>query len=250
MNDVVLTLDIDWAPECAIDWIAAHLVRRQVRATWFVTHMSPAIARLRDHPELFELGIHPNFLPRSSHGATPAAVLNHCMGLVPEASSLRSHALVQSTPLLTLIATSTPITVDVSLFLPYMPDIRAVDLRVGGRALLRLPYFWEDDVEMLQTDPCWRLAPLLADSGLKVFDFHPIHVYLNESKIEHYRTLTSRLPRLQDADEGDICGLVRTGDGPRSLFLEIVEHLARSNQSVCVRDIEFRCRAAVKEVAH
>ena len=62
MNDLVLTLDMDWAPDCAIDFVSEELVSREVRATWFVTHASPAVHRLREHPELFELGIHPNNL--------------------------------------------------------------------------------------------------------------------------------------------------------------------------------------------
>src|SRR5207244_3974947 len=80
--------------------VAEQLMASQVRATWFVTHMSPAISRLRRNPELFELGIHPNFLPGSTHGDTPDAVLRHCRALVPDAVSMRTHCLVQSTLLL------------------------------------------------------------------------------------------------------------------------------------------------------
>jgi hypothetical protein len=247
VNEAVLTLDIDWAPDCAIDWVASQLVSHQVRATWFVTHSSPAVQRLRDHPELFELGIHPNFLPGSSHGSTPGAVLDHCMELLPDASSLRSHALVQSTPLLALIASDTPITADVSLFLPYAPDLRPHEFRVGGRTLLRLPYFWEDDDEMVQPSPCWQLAPMLGiGAGLKVFDFHPIHVYMNAVGMVPYRSLLRRVPQLQNAEEGDFCWPVRNAEGTQSLFMQLVEHLAGSAGSLRVHDVELRCRAAVK----
>src|ERR1017187_7044133 len=97
---VALTLDIDWAPDFVIDFAADLLIRRRVKATWFVTHSSPAVDRLRDHPELFELGIHPNFLPGSSQGKTVAEVLSFCRACVPEARSMRTHALVQSSGLL------------------------------------------------------------------------------------------------------------------------------------------------------
>ena len=46
----VITLDIDWAPDYAIDFAAGLLIEAQVRATWFVTHDSPAVERLRQHP--------------------------------------------------------------------------------------------------------------------------------------------------------------------------------------------------------
>lgn len=240
MDEAVLTLDIDWAPDCTIDWIAQVLVARQVRATWFVTHVSAAVERLREHPDLFELGIHPNFLSGSSHGDTTDAVLAHCMALVPEASTLRSHALVQSTPILARIMSETPISTDVSLYLPYTPHLRPVEYRVGGRALLRLPYFWEDDDEMQQPERSWRLGPLLQiGPGLKVFDFHPIHVYMNAVDMTPYRQLIARVPRLQDAIEPDLVGLVRTGEGTQSLFLELVEHLC-VRESLRVHDVAAR----------
>lgn len=104
---VMLTLDVDWAPDYAVDFAAAELIRRGVRATWFVTHSSAAIDRLREYPELFELGAHPNFLSNSTHGSSTAEVLTHCTGLVPGATSVRMHGLMQSTRLLnTLIETT------------------------------------------------------------------------------------------------------------------------------------------------
>ena len=53
MNAPVLTLDVDWAPDWVIDEVSAILVEKRVRATWFVTHGSPAIERLKDYPGLF-----------------------------------------------------------------------------------------------------------------------------------------------------------------------------------------------------
>jgi peptidoglycan/xylan/chitin deacetylase (PgdA/CDA1 family) len=67
-NRVCVTLDVDWASDAMIDQTARILLEHEVPATWFITHASAAVDRLRDHPELFELGIHPNFLPGSTHG--------------------------------------------------------------------------------------------------------------------------------------------------------------------------------------
>src|SRR5437870_1859007 len=164
MNDIVLTFDVDWAPDFAIDFVAEQLVQHQIRATWFVTHDSPAIERLRRHPELFELGIHPNFLPGSTHGATTHEVLRHCMTMVPEAVSLRTHCLFQSTPLLCDVLTLTPIRVDASLYLPHARALSPNEYQWRGETLLRVPHFWEDDFEMERTVPCWSLTPLLAEN--------------------------------------------------------------------------------------
>ena len=147
-TDCVLSLDLDWAPDAAIDAVAQILVESGVPATWLVTHASPAVDRLRDHGDLFELGIHPNFLPGSTHGSTTAEVLDHCMALVPDAVTMRTHALVQSTPILSEVLERTPIRVDLSLFLPRASGIEPVEYRWRERSLVRLPYVWEDDVEL------------------------------------------------------------------------------------------------------
>ncbi len=240
-DDLVVTLDIDWSPDFAIDFVAERLIAHRICATWFVTHLSPAVARLQQHPELFELGIHPNFLPGSTHGDTPDAVLRHCMALVPEATSMRTHALVQSTPLLEKILTQTAIVTDVSLFLPHTRCLSPVEYRWKGRTMLRIPYYWEDDFEMERSVPCWDLAPLLeVGKGLKVFAFHPIHVYLNSADIGPYQALKQRVRRLSEASQTEVDTYVQTGEGAQRLFMELVGHLAMAGRLLCIRDIYKR----------
>ena len=243
MDDVVLTIDIDWAPDFTIDFIAEQLISRQVRATWFVTHMSPAIARLKRYSNLFELGIHPNFLPGSTHGDTPDAVLRHCMSLVPEASSVRTHLLFQSTALLRQLMTQTSITTDVSLFLPGTPYLRPVEWLSRRRTLLRIPYFWADDFEMEREITCWRLAPhLRVGKGVKIFAFHPIHVYLNSADLEIYQVLKHQVPRISEASPHILNPYIRTGEGTCVLFQEVIAYLAAHGPSVRIQDIYKRWR--------
>jgi hypothetical protein len=243
MDDIVLTIDIDWAPDFAIDFVAEQLISRRIRATWFVTHMSPAIARLRRYPELFELGIHPNFSLGSTHGDTPDAVLRHCMTLVPEAASVRTHLLIQSTPLLRQILAQNRITTDVSLFLPGTPHIRPVKWLSRRRTLLRIPYFWADDFEMERNIPCWHLTPhLRVGEGLKVFAFHPIHVYLNSGDIEIYQTLKHRVPKISEASPHVLGPYIQSGEGTFTLFEKVVAHLAAQGDSLCIQDIYNRWR--------
>ena len=54
--------------------------------------------------------MHPNFLPGSTQGDTARAVLDHCLAIVPEASTMRTHGLFQSSALLALLAGDKSIT--------------------------------------------------------------------------------------------------------------------------------------------
>jgi len=232
---LAITLDVDWAPDFAIDAVADRLRARGVKATWFVTHSSPAIDRLRDTPELFELGVHPNFFAGSSHGDTLDEVLAHVKHLVPEAQSLRSHGLYQSSRLLAAIARDDRLRYDVSLFLPGHPHLRPVTLRLLGAAITRIPYFWSEDHEMEQLTPTWTLEPLVAGEGLKVLNFHPMLVYLNAADSDAYRELAST--SLQDLDADAVKRHINPGRGAGSVFGEAVEFLQRGGGSATIAEI-------------
>lgn len=231
-----VTIDVDWAPDVAIDHVAQLLVDRGVPATWFVTHSSPALDRLRDRPDLFELGIHPNFLDGSTHGETHEQVLAHCLELVPDAISMRTHSLYQSTPLFALVLHSTPIEVDSSMLLMHARGLEPATFAWEGRTLVRLPFWWEDDLVMEEDDPRWELdAGALDDPGVKLYDFHPIHVYLNSSAIHPYRTLC-REHTLSTCDERALAPFVQAGTGAGTLFVELLDELAARGDGVRVGD--------------
>jgi hypothetical protein len=230
LSNLVLTIDIDWAPDFIIEHVANILIKQQVKATWFVTHSSPALSLLRANTQLFELGIHPNFLPNSTHGINPKQVLNHCISLVPEARSMRTHSLTQSTPLLNQVLTLTPIILDSSIYLPHMEGIQPISYWWHGKELLRLPIFWEDDLEMERPDSCWTLEAVTHyKEGLKIFDFHPIHIVLNSRNDEAYQRLKSK-KKIQDLTMSEIEPNINRGIGTLTLFMDLVEYLSKNKK--------------------
>lgn len=226
----VITLDIDWAPDYAIDFTASLLIEAQVRATWFVTHDSPAVRRLRQHPHLFELGIHPNFLPGTTHGKTESEILSHCLEFVPQARVVRTHGLVQTSNLLEKIIDETSISVDVSLFLPHAGALEPVVYYwENGKRLVRLPYMWEDDFEMVRPDGVWDLGAVIdRGTGLMIMDFHPIHVFLNSVTLATYRSVRA-LGCVANLSEEIVRGYVETGRGTGYAFRSAIERMQHGN---------------------
>ena len=181
-NSSVLTIDVDWAPDWMIESVTKTLVLNGVKSTWFVTHESPAINAMCDREDLFEIGIHPNCLPGSDHGNTEDEVLNYLKVRFPDAVSMRTHCLYQTTPFLERAAGEYGIEFDVSLFLPRTPYTSHHWLRRYETALCRIPFIWADDNEMFQEDPIWTLDDERLDiEGLQVFSFHPAHLVLNSA---------------------------------------------------------------------
>ena len=105
------------------------------------------------------------------------------MDLVPEAKSVRSHSMTQSSPLLELFR-SIGLTHDCNHFIPSSSSIE-LQPWVHWNGLIKVPFFYEDDAYCLAADT-EPVQTLMASPGLCVFNFHPIHVFLNTEHMDRY----------------------------------------------------------------
>jgi hypothetical protein len=184
-----LTFDIDWAHDEVISHTIDLVEKAGARATWFVTHESPVLERLRFN-EKFEIGVHPNFNflldGDTSKGRTAEEIIDNVLEIVPEAKTVRSHSLVQGSRLTELFQNK-GLTHESNIMIP---DYSGSLVRpfVHGSGMNIIPYFWGDylacsgttegkDVSRPTIDP---------DLPLRVFDFHPIHVFLNSESVSRY----------------------------------------------------------------
>ncbi len=227
-----LTIDVDWAPECAINYVIDLLVERQVKCTWFITHDSPSLKRLRKHSELFELGIHPNFQKHSTHGNSIKNVLEHCMKLVPEAISMRTHGLFTSSNIFGQVIQYTPIKFDISTFLPGTPYLRPCYLEWSGGGLWKIPYFWEDDFEFSRKNPCWDFQThLTGKPGLAIFNFHPIHIFLNTKSLYQYECNKTIFLGINDIKAQRFFKNNKHETGTKTLFLKIIKQISNKKSA-------------------
>ena len=188
-----LTFDIDWAPDFAILYCLELLDDARCKATFFATHSTSLNQEIvnRGH----DLGIHPNFLPNSSQGASVQAIISECLSYAPNAWCIRTHALVQSSPLLHEIFSKFPqLKLDVSLFMHRSTFSHKVKWEFDSVTFDRLLYNWEDDAQFASYNE--DNLPELFFGELTVFDFHPIHVFLNSTDGSEYRNLKLEQPNL------------------------------------------------------
>jgi hypothetical protein len=229
--DTLLTIDVDWAPDWAIASVRESLQAAGVRATWFVTHDSPEVKRLQEDPDRFEVGWHPNFLQGSTQGRSPEEVLAFCTALAPGARAMRTHGLFQSTPLLARVRASTPIRIDSSQVLLGHPGLLAHPFPTPNGPIWRLPIWWEDDLESLQPTPDFALGARLAASppGVRVLNFHPIHIALDSFSGATYGALKQVTPSLTNLPRDAVCRFRKQGipsRGAERAFHEAVRSLA------------------------
>jgi hypothetical protein len=223
INDVVITFDTDWAPDFAIEKTADLLIESNVKATWFLTHDSKAIRKLFEYSDLFELGIHPNFMPGSTQGNSYHNVITYLLHLVPHAKAIRTHAMFYSAPLSRMFAVDYGLQTDSSIFLAGMPHIIPQQIFYDKTSLIRMPYFWSDDGEMsIMQAPSFEFnSRKFNKPGLKILDFHPIHVLLNSNNMTSYNLLKKKV-NIKDCIPADVIPYISIGNGSESFLKKII----------------------------
>jgi hypothetical protein len=215
-----VTSDFDWASDFCLDELVGFLADRDIVPTVFATHRSEALGR-HAAAGLVDVGLHPNFLPGSSHGDDAPAVIDHMLELFPEARSWRSHCFVDSTPIAREML-ARGLRYDSNLCLYLQPDL--VPLR-HGTGTVRLPVFWEDDCHWDLSGSDWDVASVFdrfLTPGLKILNVHPFMFAANVTSTDHYLRVK---PHITTLDARDLDAVAHRGPGTRTFMTELVDAL-------------------------
>jgi hypothetical protein len=234
-SPLCFTTDIEWAPDWAIRDLFKLADEYGVPLTPFLTHRSDYLATrfgMRDVISSGDVGLHPNFLPGSTHGASVDEVIATTKALWPDAVSFRSHCFYDDTRMLRKMADA-GFRYDSNLF-AFLQPMLAPFRTVAGT--VRLPVFWEDDVHSAAGLP-WELAALreaFASPGLKIVNVHPLRVALNvpdEGFAESHR-------RLGSVADVDARAEAHKGAGARTFLEALFAHATGGgSQPVRLRDL-------------
>ena len=179
---IAFTCDVDWASEEIINDTLEIFEEFGVKCTLFSTHHSISLSK--SNYKLFEFGIHPDFTPLMNGFSDKSAedILDEMLDKHPSALGIRCHKLFQSTDLLQKFSDK-KLLYESNTFLPYQGNLHASKL---WNNLVRIPYNWEDEVHWEYGNTFEECKIDLTGAGLKVFDFHPVHIYLNtENKFRY-----------------------------------------------------------------
>jgi len=190
-NRVFLTFDIDWAGDEAIQFVLDKLEEYSCKATFFVTHESALINKMKESNQV-ELGLHPNFnkilfAEQSNQNTDIETILKDVKNIVPDAVSVRSHCLTQGTLFMKLFKKYN-LLIDCN---PYIPFYQMLDTNITPwkfwTETLVVPFTWSDYIDALQMGNVDLKRLLKTKSVIKVIAFHPIHIFLNTGSIEDYQ---------------------------------------------------------------
>lgn len=235
----IIILDQDWAPDFVIEEVMGLFEKHQIKSTWFITHQSPILDEFQKAPNLFEMGIHPNFLPGSTHGQRTEEIISHCLSILPEAKCMRTHAYMQSSLIYAYISNHTSIKLDASVFLPHVPNLQPFPYWAGKNAIVRTPVYWEDDNEMKIPGNTWDINRIpFIENGLKIFAFHPIHIYLNTPTLSAYIKIKQTIPDINAATQKDLEPFrQKTISGVREFFTALLRTISENEQSFTISEL-------------
>lgn len=187
-DKLFITSDIDWASDEVLDFVINLFDKHNLKCTFFATHKTTLLDSLGAN---YEVGLHPNFNYLLNgdfrYGKNYKEVIDYYYKMFPTAKSVRSHSMTQNTLILDEFA-RLGFTHDCNHFIPYKnSETKLEPWKYWQDDMLKVPYLWEDDIHCVYQDK-WEIDLVTKISGLKVLDFHPIHIFLNTEDIERYNS--------------------------------------------------------------
>lgn len=185
---LILTLDVDWAPDPVVADCLDLLDRFEVPATLFFTHEPGKALRNRLEESDHEIGIHPHAETATVEQFDQA--LRRLSDAFPEATSVRNHKLLSSTPILERCS-QRGLRITSNTYFRHVPVPAPLPIQWGLQEcpIYEMDYFLLSEVEALRAGPA---ALEVGRPGMCVLCFHPIHIFLNSPSLSFYELFKAR----------------------------------------------------------
>jgi hypothetical protein len=220
MTNFIITIDLDWACEAAIEMTLDYFQIKKIPVTAFTTHYSPLIEANMNN---IDVGLHPYFDINSSQGATIDAIVKTVMDLPHNLPAFRCHRFLRGNESHYAMAKagmliSSNVCTDLEVVAPFKD-------RFG---LLEVPIFFEDGGYLWGNHSLYvskLLEKILLAPGTKVMIIHPMHFVINTPHFTYMSDIKKSLNRsdwrgLTESDLRQLCWKKR---GIRDLLTDIFD---------------------------
>ena len=223
-KEIYITFDMEWASDEVMEYLIRLLKEYNIKSTLMVTHDTPLLGELRNSG-LWELGIHPNFnkLLYGTDNRDYKNIIDDLLKIVPEAKCYRSHALTQGT-LISVYIKSKDVIYDLNNYIPVESSIIPEPYASPGGGVM-LPFIFEDDLLFSSEDKSFNVEAYFQKEGLKIFNFHPINIFLNTDTLERYESA-----KIHNHDFDKLSGFVNnTQLGSKDVLIAIIKYGQSNN---------------------
>ena len=214
-DKIFISFDLDWCHDDIILDTLDLISKSKKKSTWFITHNTSVLNKLENDPTI-QLGIHPNFnnlLSNSGKQKNHEKILSDLLDILPSTRAVRSHSLLQSEKLLDSFY-KFKISHISNFYIPYSANIEVKPYRLWNNLIIT-PHRWQDNVELKMNNKLDVFNFL--DKGLNIFNFHPIHIFLNSEKLQRYEN-----SRHIHHDPKELIKIRFNGYGVRTFFKKLI----------------------------
>ncbi|UCM93128.1 MULTISPECIES: hypothetical protein [unclassified Candidatus Tisiphia] len=216
---VIVTVDLDWACEPAIEGILAFLEDKKITPTIFSTHNSSIVEAVINK---IEIGLHPYFGTNSSHGTTISEVVKHVMDLPHNLAAFRCHRfatcnLSKQAMFEAGMLISSNVCTDLEIITPFKDRFGFLEVPIsledGG-------YLWRN--HPMQLDE--RLRNIVLNQATKVITIHPMHFAINTPYFAYMYDIKQSVSREEwkNMTKSTLNKLKWQGYGIRNLIIELL----------------------------
>lgn len=212
---IYITLDLDWLTDEYLSESVEILEKYGIKATIFATHESALLRGL--DPLNYEIGLHPNFDPGG--GSYNLDALYDLHKLYPQAVGTRSHTLLFGSRLLPELQRC-GMKYESNIFMFMHEGLHCV---ARTKEITSVPFNWSDD-KHLELERGFDIGelPSLNNSGLNVFNFHPVHIFLNTDVYSRYESAKVSF------NKPEMSKYINQNAGIRVLFEDLCKSIANN----------------------
>jgi len=235
MSKIGITVDVDWAPDFMIDFTFKIISATNggVKTNWFFTHKSELLLKLYEDKNI-EPGLHPNFSVCSDMNSAREA-MRYLVSVYPKCKIVRCHKQHQSVDLMRMVADEFGMEIDSTELLFRYPGALPFRYYPGASPIVKFPYVWEDCMEARRISPEWTFPLGSVIAPYPIYNFHPIHVYLNTFTTEKYEAIKSGFAQARDLSFSDVLPYVNKGGvGALPCFVSL---LASNREKVFISEM-------------
>ncbi len=211
----VITIDVDWASNELIHDVVNLLNERKLQSTFFITNQIN-FSSLNNH----ELAIHPNFEIIGDEENTLKNIIN----LLPQnkTKGCRSHKLFNSSTIFQLYK-KFGIEYDSNYYIP--SSKYSEPFLIDWADILEIPFFFADDA-YYETKNNFVLSDIdIKDNGIKVFLFHPFHIFMNTYNVNDYNKHKNFYHDLDYLEKNKNT----QKNGIRDMFISLLDYIEKNN---------------------
>ena len=225
MNGFCLTIDTDWVCDSVLKDVIENVLQENLKITIFATNDSKYLKSIiYKYPENVEVGLHPNYMKFMENGLFNwKDELIKLKNIYPKAVGVRSHGHWVSSQLIDHY-------IDMGIKYEsgiYIDNLPLNSILPYNEKFFRVSHFFQDDAHMLRNRPMSLESLNIHLPGIKVFDFHPIHIFLNSPDMSFYKRNKIHYHEYKIL-KTKVCKL----PGINNLFRDLIEFLKNHKENV------------------